>query len=635
MNIIRLNMIIFAVLCIFAGDAYSCNPDIIFRSYLDRGFWMPYIKYESSVLPVSKRPNAGKINTVSKKFCFAGTSVEEVRNAGLIKISEAYNSGDYDLARKEMTAINNISLTLSEQEELYLIDAKINMRNGEKENAVNTKLLKMAQRKFLVFIRCSKSPEWRSEARGWIAHIHFLLGEYPAAAKIYLDELGREDTVFNKKSLCDSLYNIFYYGLRDRELADHLEEYFDTPEHALFVVYLVTNPVNLWGEDRRAAMAGIGRKTISVLQKRSDLFNKNRMSDVLAIALMRAAFYMGDTRAVLNFSKKIPAKSQVAKSSEYNWMVGACHFLRNEYAAAEEPLLKVLKSNDVSRYEYRLATQGLIGVYQKLGRRVDQLHAALSYHQNKRSFLNESLNINPYVSLSEEDYGPTHDVPYLLDIQLSDDEIREYLTRYERESRNILIKSYSRNRTAYEAVKYALAVRYARQERYREAAEIYDEINARPRAARMKELAGIYEDMTGKKAGSPERWEAEYKYASFLEAHSTQIFFNDMYWGGFQTRMFIDPVYSSHDAGLTKQEREYFLKEERRIRDEQEERWRAYHILNNIVEQAGYSEIGKKAAVKALKCLALISKDRFGREKEIEAEKKRLVKWLRSDEQKA
>jgi len=629
MTIIRLSMIILAVFCFFAGEVHSCSPDIVFRSYLDMRFWQPYAKYWSAVLSVGKKQKAGKIKEELQEFYFAGTSDEDVTNPGLMKIGKAYNSGNYVQARKELAAINKSALTPLEKEELYLVDAKLDMRNGEKGNPVNKQLLKSAQKKLAEYLKNAKSPQWRSEARGWLAHVHYLLGEYPDAVKIYLDELGMKDTIFDEESIIQSLHIIFIYNGSDRALADHLEEYFDTPVHALFVVYLVTNP--LYQDDAdRAEKARNARKTIGALQKRSDLFNKNRMSDVLALALMRAALYMGDTQAALNFSKKIPAKSKIARCSEYNWMVGACHFLRHEYAAAEEPLLKVLKSNDVSKNEYREATQGLMGVYQKLGRRVDQLHAAFAFHQIKRLFLKESRIINPFVSLYGGDYGPTYDVPYLLDIQLSDDELREYLARYEKESKNTVVNSYPRKRTACEAVKYALAVRYARQERYREAAEIYAEINARPRAARMKELAGIYDDMTSKKAGSPEQWGAQYKYAAFLEEHSTQVFFNDMFWNGFQTWVFLNDEQSPYMPetsfrGLTKKERDYFLKEERRIRDEQEERWRAYHILNNIVEQAGYSKIGEKAAMKALKCLAFISQERFAGQKRLKQQKRGLL----------
>jgi hypothetical protein len=632
MTVMRLNVIILTLLCLFTGEAYSCSPEIVFRAYLDKRFWQPYEKYESSVLPFSKMHNIRKINMASQKFYFAGTSDEKTTSPGLTRARNAYRSENYDLARKELSKADKTILTATELEELVLLDAKLDMRIGEKTEPVNKQLLKTAQNKLLIFIKNSKSPTWHSEARGWVAHIHFLLEEYPAAAKIYLDELGREDTIFSQDSIASSLYNIFYSKVGDEKLVDHLEEYFDTREHALFVVYLVTNPTDSMHRDM-ASVAKVGRKTIATLQRRSDLFNKNKMSDVLALALMRAALYMGDTQAAITFSKKVPDRSKVARSSEYNWIVGVCHFLRCEYAAAEEPLLKVLKSNDVNRREYRAAAQGLMGVYQKLGRRVDQLHAALSYSQKKRSFLKESLNLNPYVSLPEQDGGSTFDLPYLLDIQLTDDELREYLVRYEKESKNIVIWSYRRNRTAYESVKYALAVRCARHEKYREAAEIYAEINARPRALRMRELAGIYEYMESKKTGSPERWVAEYKYASFLEEHSTQILFNDMFWDGLQTWVFLDDKDSSNReeskfTGLTKKERDYYLKEERRIRDEQEERWRAYHILNNIVNQAGYSEIGKKAAVKAIRCLDMICTERFGREKEIASEKKRLVKWL-------
>jgi len=67
---------------------------------------------------------------------------------------------------------------------------------------------------------------------------------------------------------------------------------------------------------------------------------------------------------------------------------------------------------------------------------------------------------------------------------------------------------------------------------------------------------------------------------------------------------------------------------ERRLRDDQEEYWRAYQILNHIVEQAGPTPLGKKAAERAVFCLRKIHTERFGRSEEIRRADLRLSNWL-------
>jgi hypothetical protein len=197
-----------------------------------------------------------------------------------------------------------------------------------------------------------------------------------------------------------------------------------------------------------------------------------------------------------------------------------------------------------------------------------------------------------------------------------------------------------RSRTACEIVRYALAVRYARREQYREAAGIYEALGALPRARRMRELARLHAAAGDTTLPHERHLEARYAYAAFLEEHSTQVFFNDMLWSGFQTSAFLryDPEaggseddYTSpkSDQGFTREEREFFAARERMIRDSQEERWLAYKILTSVVEQAGHTELGVRAAKKAVRCLRLINTGRFGREKEIREAESVLLKWMK------
>jgi hypothetical protein len=71
------------------------------------------------------------------------------------------------------------------------------------------------------------------------------------------------------------------------------------------------------------------------------------------------------------------------------------------------------------------------------------------------------------------------------------------------------------------------------------------------------------------------------------------------------------------------------IQDERALKDSQEERWRAYLILRDCVREAGPSDLGRRAATLALKCLRGINTDRFGREQEIRQADIELSRWLR------
>src|SRR5207249_11780480 len=146
-----------------------------------------------------------------------------------------------------------------------------------------------------------------------------------------------------RESLLASLHLLFPYNGSHIRLADHLEEYFDTPRHALFVVNLVTNPIYFDKEERRS-MAAVAKQAITALQHHRELFRSGAESEALALALMRAALYMGDPEAALTYSRLVPPTSATAGDPEFNWMTAACHFLRRDYAAAETPLLKMYQS---------------------------------------------------------------------------------------------------------------------------------------------------------------------------------------------------------------------------------------------------------------------------------------------------
>jgi hypothetical protein len=628
--------------------AYACGLDYTFRGYLDRRFWQPFSKYEESLKKVWPRSKGTgeDTKTVGKSVApYAGMSSDGASDA-MQKARDAYRSGAYSQAREAVAAALQTGLSELEKEEALLVDAKLDMRLGESGDQT---LLQQAREKLQAFLPSARMPAWRSEARGWLARAHYLLGEYSAAANIYLDELTMADSIFSRESLVQSLRMLFPYNGSSSRLVDHLEEYFDTPEHALFVVNIVTNPIYHDAKER-AAMATVAEKSIEVLKNHRALFESSATSEALALAMMRAALYMGDTHSALEYSRLVAEKSDTASSPEYCWMTAACHFLQHQYAAAEAPLLKMADSQRASGRDRSAAAQGLIGVYHKLGRAVDQLHAAFLYHWSNAELFDESISfgsIQGDVAYNGFMYWPMGgwllDLPYLLDVQLSDAELRAYLKRYAKSAKQIVLNLGKRQRSAYEMVEYALAVRLARQEKFDTAAAIYERLHAWPRAKRMRELGRLHADSKNTALPPPQSLEAKYTYAAFLEEHSTQVFFNDMLWDGFQTTALLGRrEYERPDGylpvpadaqGLTREERESFLARERRLKDEQEERWRAYQILKGIIDEAGHSELGRRAVQKARKCLSLINTDRFGRDNEIESAKILLTRWLRDDRQ--
>jgi hypothetical protein len=290
----------FLIVCLFESTAHLCGPDMTFRAYLNGSFWQPFAKYEDSVVkagPAKNRRDQVQAGNAVPQVAFAGFSKAPASDA-LSKVRKAYIAENYDEARAQLEEAARVDLSEGDREELRLIDAKLDLRIAENEDDKDCALLATAKQKLEAYVATSRSPALRSEARGWLARVHYLLREYPAAVKIYLDELASKETVFDKESLVASLHMIFPYNGSGARLADHLEEYFDTPAHALFVVYIVTNPVCSEGKER-AAMAEAARNVIDALQRHSELFNGSDQSESLALAVMRASIYMGDTQSAL------------------------------------------------------------------------------------------------------------------------------------------------------------------------------------------------------------------------------------------------------------------------------------------------------------------------------------------------
>jgi hypothetical protein len=184
-------------------------------------------------------------------------------------------------------------------------------------------------------------------------------------------------------------------------------------------------------------------------------------------------------------------------------------------------------------------------------------------------------------------------------------------------------------------VRYALAVRYARREEYAAAARLYEGLQSK-RASTMREAERLFSASRAADVSPERHLNAVLEYASFLASHEDGIFFNDMLWDGFQTAAFVyrnpdtrepDRPGGDHPPSPD-EERKQFERKERRLRDDQEEYWRAYKILSGVVDQAGPTPLGKRAAALAVSCLRRINVNRFGRADEINDADTKLSTWL-------
>ncbi len=124
-----------------------------------------------------------------------------------------------DLDRVLAAARGDKSSTAREREELELIDAKIDMRRGDRSGPSWDGALV----KFKAFLKESQNPDYRSEARGWIAHIYYERGNQTAAGKIYLDELNGTGSNLSYKTILNSLRMTYGYD-GGPALLQHIDE---------------------------------------------------------------------------------------------------------------------------------------------------------------------------------------------------------------------------------------------------------------------------------------------------------------------------------------------------------------------------------------------------------------------------
>lgn len=582
-----------------AAFVWACGFDISLREYLSANFWMPFAKHGAAF----EKRNVRRISAP-----FAGM-VAAKADTPLQKLRKMYqpfsnpegqaNDVSFDPAAYAdaiAAARADRSLSGREREEVELIDAKIDVRAHNWESA---------RAKLDVFLRSARTSEFRSEARGWLAHVHFSTGNQTAAGKIYLDELNRNGSNLSRETMLNSLRMTYGYDGGPKLVAD-LEQYFDTPEHAAFAIQLATNPHwsaghGPWDRERfqRAEwQAQAYRRIRALFQMHHELL----ASEPVALLGMRTALRMGDPREVVAIAQSAPPGAR--RDPDFLWMLASAHFLTHEYAAAEQPLLDLFASPRTSEDQKCAAAYGLCGVYRKLGRRQEQIRFALwlyNFVRKRGLYLSNAAGIH---DLSVYWASSGWDLNLLLDSEASIEDLRTFAEQ---------------NPTVEDVrlVWYALAVRLARENRYGEAAPIYESIHALRRAPRMRQLDALYQA-----AQTPQ---GKYEFAAFVAAHPDGIYFNDSLWHGLQRYA----MQGSTEYRLTKTEREAQIAAERKLKDDQEERWRAYLILRDVVRQAGHLGVGRKAAVLALRCIRGINTDRFGHAAEVRKGDFELTAWLR------
>lgn len=326
---------------------------------------------------------------------------------------------------------------------------------------------------------------------------------------------------------------------------------------------------------------------------------------------MRTALRMGDPPAALDIAAMVPGDAAIRKEPDFDWMLASAHFLSHDYAGAEAPLLELFQSPRSSDNQKAAAAYGLCGVYLKTGNSVERIRFALWLHRallNPHDFMSYPADITDQsVYWAESGW----DLNLLLEVEAPDDALETFLQRYP-------------DRADARLVSYSLAVRRARENRYEEAAQIYESIHALRRALRMRQLGALYQEANRTDLAASQSQEARYKLAEFISANQERIYFNDQLWNGMQRYA----LTASSDSRLTREERQTLTDGERKLKDDQEERWRAYLILRDVVRDSGKTALGRKAATLAIGCLLGIS-DRFERQDEIRMAEIELTKWLR------
>ncbi|WP_321477413.1 hypothetical protein [uncultured Paludibaculum sp.] len=604
------------LLLLALATAGACPWNNELREYLSAHFWLPFAKHSASF----EHPNVQRMDAP-----YAGMTATQ-GGSPLARLRAAYQQlqpfDDYvppprpilkvePLRQAVAAARADRGLTARDKEEVDLIEAKIEMRGGE---CGQPALLQSAKQRFQAFLRTARTPEFGSEARGWLARTHYLLGDQTAAGKIYLDELNRPGSNLSRETLLNSLQmNYGYDG--GEELVEHLDEYFDTPEHAAFAIQLATNPRGSRQRysgrfERPRDHSEIYRRIQALLASHKALLQSDNGANTLALLSMRTALRMGDPAAARAIDRSIPAAAAIRAAPDFLWMSASAHFLSREYAAAEKPLLALFRSPRASEDQRAAAAYALCGVYEKTRNVAGQLRYALWLHATARDGAHISIartlaDLSIYWASSGWDLG------LILENEAPLSALQSFVAQ-------------NPNWPDIRLVKYGLAVRLAREDHYRESAAVYESIQANRRAQRMRKLAALNEAAHDPGLSAEARLEARYEFAAYLAANPVRLYFNDTLWEGMQRYA----LHAAQESRMTGAERQALVEGERKLRDSQEEGWRAYLILKEVARDAGPAPLRTRAARLALSCLRGINTERFGREAEIASANKEMLSWL-------
>ena len=420
--------------------------------------------------------------------------------------------------------------------------------------------------------------------------------------------MNRGGSNLSRETLLNSLQMTYGYD-GGAALLEDLEEYFDTPEHAAFAIQLVTNPHSgPMGRDpyerrsrfpRPKSQAAAYARIRSLIEKHAGLFGSGPGAAALTLLSMRTAMRMGDPATAEKIATEVPDRAPVRREPDFEWMLGSAHVLTGRTADAEAPLVALFRSAKASRSQKAAAAYGLCGVYGQIGKPEEQLRYALwtSTHAPADMPWNPDSNVTD-LSIYWAPSG--WDLNELLEFEVPLESLQSFIAA------NPKVEG-------LRSVQYALAVRLTRENRYKEAAEIYRAIHALRRAPRMAELAALWEAANAPGVSGAAKLEAQYDLASFIAAHPDGIYFNDNLWHGLQRYAF----QAEEEARLNRDQREALIAGERDLKDSQEERWRAYQILQEAIAASSPGPFRAKAIKLALHCIRGINTERFEHEEEI------------------
>lgn len=559
------------ILISLLGLVWACPFDTTIRSYLSASFWMPFVQHAALKVPPQKGNDTP----------FAGMIFSETKSP-LQKLRDSYtvDGNPHALA----AARESSGLTPVERDEIELLDAKFDLRRDR---------LQEAKAKLQKFLKTAKTKTYRSEARGWLAHVHYRLGEQSAAGKIYLDELRDPYSNLNEEVLRNSLRMVYGYN-GGRRLREQIGDYFDSAYHASFALRVMTNPKVEYEDDEPIPYERVKQ----LLEKHAALLKTRDGADLLGALSMRVALRAGDPEAALRLAAVMPP----SQDPEVLWMTGSARFLTKDFDGAAVALKSLRSAAKATKDQKAAAMLGLVGAYAKAGNRVEQIRWALELEEVRAreeiySDWPTTANMGIYWATSRFDKG------FLLDVEAEVEDIQRFLDKYP--------KAPGAN-----SARYALGVRLAREQRFDEAAAMYAQAGAPVRARRMRELAAL----AGK--DSPE---SKLAFASYLNAHNERVYFNDQLWHYSQSHMY----QGSEDTRLDKEERARVLALERKLRDSQEELWHAQAVAREVYkdEQAPMA-VRQEAARLVQNSVRRIASYRFGREEEIRKIDLEASRWL-------